>query len=515
MQKKKVALIIGAGPAGLTAAYELLQKTDIHPIILEKDGCVGGISRTVNYKGNRIDIGGHRFFSKSDIVMNWWNSILPFQDTLETFPAQKPKKIPSFKETNRAMLIRNRLSRIFFLKKFFTYPLSLNLETIQGLGITRIIKIGLSYISIKIFPLKQEKSLEEFFINRFGRELYKTFFKAYTEKLWGVPCSKIQAHWGAQRIKGLSMRKALTHAIASLWSNKNINQKNIETSLIEKFLYPKHGPGQMWEAVAEKIQKQGGEIYFHHNVSKLLFTKNTIQKIIAKDTQTNTEKEFSVDYVFSSMPVKHLIHSMGKYAPKEITSIAQKLHYRDFMTVGLLCKKMGMATKIYKKHITPDTWIYIQEPQVKLGRVQIFNNWSPYMVKNPESTAWIGLEYFVTKGDDLWTMPDKDFINFASKELSSTGLINTDDILDSVVIRMEKAYPSYVGEGYNRFHELRTFTDSIENLFLIGRNGMHQYNNQDHSMLSAMEAVQNIIHNVKTKDNIWNVNAEKKYHEKK
>lgn len=359
----KTAIIIGAGPAGLTAAYELLYKTDIKPIIFEMTNDIGGICKTINYKGNKMDIGGHRFFSKSDRVMDLWKNILPLQNGVD------PEK------TDKVMLIRNRLSRIFFLRKFFDYPVSLNFNTISNLGIKRIIKIGLSYIKITLFPIKEEKSLEDFFINRFGRELYLIFFKDYTEKLWGISCNKIKPEWGAQRIKGMSITAAIKHAIKNIFSkDSSISQKNTETSLIKKFMYPKFGPGQLWEELAEIIKQKGGEIYKNHEVIGIKQEKNKIIGVTIKDKKTGTVKTQKADYVFSSMPVKDLIKGMGEEAPKEVQRIAKGLRYRDFITVGLLLKKLKIQL--------PDTWIYIQEKDVKLGRIQIFNNWSPYMVKD-------------------------------------------------------------------------------------------------------------------------------------
>ncbi|MDO9465005.1 MAG: NAD(P)/FAD-dependent oxidoreductase [bacterium] len=485
MSDQKTAIIIGAGPAGLTAAYELLNKTDIKPIIYEMTEDIGGISKTINYKGNRIDIGGHRFFSKSDRVMQWWQKILPSQ-----------------------MLIRTRLSRIFFLRKLFDYPVSLNLNTFSNLGFMRIIKIGLSYIKTRFSPIKNEGSLEDFFINRFGKELYLTFFKDYTEKVWGIPCNRIRPEWGRQRIKGLSISKALLHAVKK--------QKNTETSLIGQFLYPKFGPGQMWEQVARIIKEKGGEIYLKHKVIGLNHHDNEIVEAALKEKTTNELITKTADYFFSTMPVRDLIQSLQNDVPREIQQVAQGLMYRDFITVGLLLRKLKIKNKTRIKtinNIVPDNWIYIQERDVKLGRIQIFNNWSPYMVKD-ENTVWIGLEYFCNEGDELWNKTDENFAKFAIDELAKIDIIEKEDVLDKVVIRMSKTYPAYFGT-YDQFYVIKNFTDKFENLFLIGRNGMHRYNNQDHSMLTAMAAVENIINNIKSKHNIWAVNTEDEYHEDK
>ncbi len=514
-KQKNIAIIIGAGPAGLTAAYELLEHTDITPIILERDDLVGGISRTVDYKGNKIDIGGHRFFSKSDRVMAWWDHIMPFPQTDDDVAREEfdPEK------NDLVMLVRQRLSRIFYLRKFFDYPISLSMQTIKNLGLWRMIKIGVSYVYTRLFPIRPEKSLEDFFINRFGRELYKTFFKDYTEKLWGVPCKTIKADWGAQRIKGLSVREALVHAMKSFRNNKqDLAQKDVETSLINRFLYPKYGPGQMWERVRDIVLRRGGELYLHHEVNHLEFENGRIVRVSATDTTTGVTRTFTPEYVFSSMAVKDLITSL-KNADPHIVNLAQKLCYRDFMTAGLLCKKLHVRDADGKDNPNQqqikDTWIYIQEPDIKMGRIQFFNNWSPYLVNDAEHTTWIGLEYFVTEGDRYWNMSDEDFLAFATKELIAIGMVDADDVLDGVVIRMPKAYPSYIGEGYERFDEIRAYVDDIKNLFLVGRNGMHRYNNSDHSMLSAMTAVENIVTQRANKDNIWDVNVEKEYHEEK
>ncbi len=523
---KKTAVIIGAGPAGLTAAYELLKKTDIIPIVFEMSADIGGISKTVNYKGNRIDLGGHRFFSKSDVVMNWWQNIMPVQGALskEDLKLNNKNKIsklspngPDPEQEDRVMLIRSRLSRIFYLRKFFDYPVSLNFNTISNLGIIRILKIGFSYLSVKISPVKNEKSLEDFFINRFGHELYRTFFKDYTEKVWGVPCKKIQADWGAQRIKGLSVSKALFHALKSIFAKEDsIEQKNTETTLIDQFMYPKLGPGQLWEKVAELIENKGGEIHLKHKVTALELGQNSITEISVRNEETGEIRNIKGDYFFSTMPVKELIQAINGSVPSNVRGIASGLMYRDFITVGLLLDRLKIKNTTLIKtlnNIVPDNWIYIQEGDVKLGRLQIFNNWSPYMVKD-ENKVWIGLEYFCNEGDALWEKPDKEFSEFAIEELARIDIINKEDVLDSTVIRMQKTYPAYFGT-YDKFDEIAAFTDKIENLFLIGRNGMHRYNNQDHSMLTAITAVENIKNGITAKDNIWAVNVEEEYHEEK
>ncbi len=523
---KKKAVIIGGGPAGLTAAHELLATTDIHPVVFEKGEMFGGIARTENYKGNRIDIGGHRFFSKSDRVMDFWRAFLPVQG----YPAQDEIKLgvkkreefvsdgPDPEKTNNVMLIRSRLSRIFYLRKFFDYPVTLSKNTLLNLGIVRVARIGFSYIKIRLFPRKEENSLEDFFINRFGVELYKTFFKDYTEKVWGIPCTKIKAEWGAQRIKGLSVTKTVLHALRSvLPKRKSIEQKDTETSLIETFLYPKLGPGQMWESVAQSIIESGGETILNSEIVRIKLQGKKVVSVTVKDRGSGKEESVPADYIFSTMPIKELITSMEGSVPERVHTLAKGLEYRDFMTAGLLLNKLKIKNETNIKtvgNIIPDNWIYIQEPDVKVGRLQFFNNWSPYLVSNANK-VWIGMEYFASEGDKLWSMSDEAFLEFAKEELAKIGISDESDVVDGVVIRAPKAYPSYTGEGYDHFSEIRDFCDSIENLYLIGRNGMHKYNNQDHSMLSAFEAVRHIRENLKTKENIWNVNAEKEYHEEK
>ncbi len=533
---KKNAIIIGAGPAGLTAAYELLDRTDIVPIIFEKSGDIGGISKTVVYKGNRIDIGGHRFFSKSGRVMEWWLNLFPLQGR----PAKDDKQLgralplasscslrplrsketltqpaPDPEETDIVMLVRSRLSRIFFLRKFFNYPISLTMETLANLGIVRILKIGISYLKARILPVHAEKSLEDFFINRFGQELYRTFFKDYTEKVWGVPCGEIKPEWGAQRIKGLSITKTILHALGKLfYSQDGANRKDIETSLIEQFYYPKLGPGQIWEKAAEIIQANGGQVMLNNSVIGIEKESDRVTHVLVRDAISGQVTRFQADYLFSSMPVRELVAAMGNDVPESVKKVASGLIYRDFITVGLLLNKLRIKNETNQRTVNdliPDNWIYIQEREVKLGRLQIFNNWSPYMADDPD-TVWIGLEYFCNEGDELWTMSEEAFSRFAIGELSSIGIINQEDVLDSTVLKMPKAYPAYFG-SYDKFDLIREYTDRFSNLFLVGRNGMHRYNNADHSMLTAMVAVDNIIEGIRDKANIWQVNTEGEYQE--
>jgi len=525
---KKFAIIIGAGPAGLTAAIELLERSNIQPIIFEKTNTIGGISRTVNYKGNRMDIGGHRFFSKSDRVMEWWKKILPPQGFLskdelsisENYHGVINNNLepggPDPERTNQVMLIRNRLSRIFFIRKFFDYPVSLNIATLHNLGMTRILKITFGYIKISLFPIKKEENLEDFFINRFGKELYFTFFRDYTEKVWGVPCRDINPEWGAQRVKGLSVFKTIVHALKKRSKSKeDFVRKKIETSLIENFLYPKFGPGQLWEDVAQRVTLKGGVLLFEKEVLEINCLNKDLVKVLVRDTISKVDSVYEGNYIFSTMPIKDLIKSILNPVSEEVKRVAEGLLYRDFMTVGLLLKKLNINNKTTiptLNNLIPDNWIYIQEKDVKLGRLQIFNNWSPYMVAD-SNNVWIGLEYFCNEGDELWSMGDNTFIDFAIAELQKIDLIDKNDVLDSTLIRVPKAYPAYFGT-YNELGTVIQYVNSFSNLFLIGRNGMHRYNNQDHSMLTAMVAVDGLIEGNIDKNLIWQVNTEEDYHEK-
>jgi protoporphyrinogen oxidase len=527
----KTALIIGAGPAGLTAAYELLLRTDIRPVVLEKSEYMGGISRTVNYKGNRMDIGGHRFFSKSDRVMNWWMNVMPIEardvtgnGTRTSISYQNksrevamPASGPSPDATDRVMLIRHRKSRIYFLRRFFDYPIKLSKETLVKLGLARTVRIGISYMRALAMQIKPEKSLEEFLVNRFGRELYLLFFKSYTEKVWGVPCNQISAEWGAQRIKGLSITKAITHFVKSTFSKKktaDIQQKDTETSLIEQFMYPKLGPGQLWEYVAETVQKKGGCVLTGWNVETIHVEGNRVGSVVAVHKESGERRSFEADYFFSTMPVQELIRALNTNVPDNVRQVSEGLMYRDFITVGLLLKRLQVRddNSAGLKLLT-DNWIYIQEPDVLVGRMQIFNNWSPYMVADPK-LIWIGLEYFCYDTDELWKKSDQEMIALAKEEVERIGIISQEDVVDATVIRMPKTYPAYFGT-YDRFGEIRDYVNGFENLFLVGRNGMHKYNNQDHSMLTAMTAVDNIAAGITDKSNLWAVNTEMEYHEEK
>jgi protoporphyrinogen oxidase len=502
---KRQAIIIGGGPAGLTAAYELLTRTDIHPIVIERFDYMGGISRTVEYKGNRMDIGGHRFFSKSDRVMNWW---------LE----QLPQETPGQSETeDDVMLVRGRKSRIYFLRKFFEYPIQLSKETLANLGPARTVRIGFSYLRAMLFPIRKVENLEQFFINRFGRELYLTFFKSYTEKVWGVPCDQISAEWGAQRIKGLSIRKAIAHFLKqSSNPSGDIAQKGTETSLIEQFLYPKLGPGQMWEKIATRVQEMGGEIIINFDITSVEEKDGQVVAVSGHDSD-GTPRRFAGDYFFSTTSVKELVQAMvegGTTVPENVRDVAAHLQYRDFIAVGLLVDKLKVSEPGGKYgQLVTDNWIYIQEPDVLIGRLQVFNNWSPFLVAD-RSKVWLGAEYFCYEGDELWTRSEESMAKLAADELAKIDIIERADVHDTVVVHMAKTYPAYFGV-YDRFHEVRDYLDAISNLYLVGRNGMHKYNNQDHSMLTAMTAVDNIIAGRRDKQNIWDVNTEPDYHESK
>ena len=525
MRDARQALIIGAGPAGLTAAFELVKRSDIVPVVLEMSQELGGLSRTANYKGNRIDIGGHRFFSKSDRVMNWWLEVMPTEmtgDAATQISYQNSRRsistndmtAPDPEKQDRVMLVRNRRSRIYFLRKFFDYPISLSGATLSKLGLVRASKIGLSYLKAALRQIKPEKSLEDFLINRFGRQLYLTFFKSYTEKVWGVPCNEISAEWGAQRIKGLSVAKAIAHVFKKAFTaGSGLRQKQVETSLIERFLYPKLGPGQLWEYVAEDVTAQGGRIHKGYTVKRLLTAGTQITAVGATDEQGNY-RVFPADYVFSTMPMQDLVRALDAPVPARIRDISEGLTYRDFITVGMLLNKLQIKGETETgNRLLRDNWIYIQEPDVLVGRMQIFNNWSPYMLADPDK-VWIGLEYFCYETDELWRKSDQDMISLAAEEMERIGIISKSEILDATVIRVPKTYPAYFGT-YDQFPALREYLDQFENLFLVGRNGMHKYNNQDHSMLTAMTAVDNILEGRTDKSNIWAVNTEQEYHESK
>jgi len=514
----KRAIIIGGGPAGLTAAYELLRQTGIKPIIYEAEDRVGGIAKTIEYKGNRMDIGGHRLFSQNGEIEKWWADFLPLQGapSLDQIMLRNKavlshkKNAPDPEKTDKVMLMRRRISRIFFLRKFFSYPLSEHLDTFMKLGFLRILNIFVSYIRSHLFPIKKEKNLEDFFINRFGYVLYTIFFKKYTQKVWGVSCRKISPEWGRQRIKSLSIGVVLYNSVKRFLKKLGFKFDNdkIETSLIEKFLYPKLGIGQLWDEVADAVKAKGGKIYCNKRVVSFVYTDKRLTGVKVKNEITGETTIEEGDYFISTMPVKDLIHCLGKDVPPEVKEVAEALRYRDFILVGLLLKDIKIKNNTNVKtinNILPDNWIYVQERDLRIGRIQIYNNWSPYMVKDM-NTVWLGLEYFCNEGDIFWSKTDKEIIRYGITEIQKMGLADKDDVLESAVIKLTKTYPAYFG-SYGRFGVIRDFTDRIENLFLVGRNGMHRYNNLDHSMLTAMAAVGNIKNGIKTKENIWNINV--------
>ncbi len=514
---KKKVVIIGAGPAGLSTAYELAKSDDFDITILELEKFVGGISRTAYYNGNRMDVGGHRFFTKVERVSDLWHEIMPLQGQPSIDDKVLNRSIPLVEngpdpeKEDVVMLKRHRVSRIYFLKKFFDYPISMKPRTFANMGFGRTLKAGFGYLGSCIHKRK-ENSLEDFYINRFGKPLYQLFFESYTEKLWGVHPSKLSADWGAQRVKGLSLSKAFWNAITKPFRKKN---KKVETSLIEQFEYPKYGPGQLYTLLADSLVKKGVNIVYNSEVNKILLNKDhQISEVICKDG-----KSYKADYFVSSMPIKDLFIALGtEVVNSEAYNTAVNLPYRDFITVGLLLDKLKIKNKTKIPTINdlvPDTWIYVQERDVTMGRMQLFNNWSPYMVKDPLNTVWMGLEYFCSEGDEMWNSSDSDFINMAIDELIRMGIIESkENVLDATRLKVKKAYPAYFG-SYDHFDLVRKELDNISNLYCIGRNGQHRYNNMDHSMLTGLIAADYIKEGNTDKTALWEVNTEKEYHETK
>jgi protoporphyrinogen oxidase len=457
-------IITGAGPAGLTAAYELV-KQGIAPLVLEKGDKVGGIARTETYKGYRFDIGGHRFYTKVEVVQKLWLEVLG-NDFI---------KVP-------------RLSRIYYGGKFFNYPLSV-FNTLLNLGMLESALILLSYFKIKVQPLTEETTFEQWVTNRFGERLYKTFFKTYTEKVWGIPCNEIQADWAAQRIKGLSLTTAVINALFG---------SNDTKTLIKEFDYPRLGPGMMWEKFTEAVESKGGKVELNTGVIRIERDGYRVKNIVAE--KNGEIFRFSADNFISSMPVSALINRMEPPAPEEVLHAARSLNYRAFMIVSLVVNQVDLF---------PDNWIYIHTPDVKVGRIQNFKNWSPEMVPDLSKTC-LGLEYFCNEDDDVWNMDDGDLIKLAAKELEALNLAKASDVEDGVVIRQAKAYPVYDSEYRQHLQVLQDFLTKFENLQTVGRNGMHRYNNQDHSMLTGVLAVRNLNGE---KHNLWEVNTERSYYE--
>lgn len=532
MQK---VIIIGAGPAGITAGYELIKRSpDFEVIILEKSNSIGGIARTIYHNGNRMDIGGHRFFSKSERVNKWWEEIMPMQGELAWDYKKLGRSIatsengPNPDLEDRVMLMRNRVSRIYYKNKFFDYPIKMSFKTIKNMGILTTFIAGLSYLKSCIIR-RPENSLENFFINRFGKKLYSIFFESYTEKLWGRHPRDISADWGGQRIKGLSIIAILKDIFRKIFATKPTKDQ-VETSLIEEFAYPKLGPGQLWECAAADFIKMGqydgnsssetkktrSQIIMNAEVINIHNQKDRITALTYRD-QDGKEHLIDGDIFISSMPIKDLVAGIHE-VPENIANIAQNLPYRDFVTVGILVNKLQLQNDTDIKtlnNIIPDNWIYVQDAEVNLGRIQIFNNWSPYMIKDPENTIWIGLEYFCSEGDHLWNMDNEEWKNLGVKELNHMGILKPDtQILDYHCEKVPKAYPAYF-DSYKDIDKLVTYLDGYHNLYCTGRNGQHRYNNQDHSMETSFLIVDNILTGRTNKENIWKVNTEKSYHEKK
>ena len=518
---KKKVVIIGAGPAGITAGYELLkQKPDDYDVyIYEETDSIGGISKTVKYNGNRMDIGGHRFFSKDDRVVKRWGGVMSRQGkpSFDDIKLKREKPLvpggPDPEKTDRVMLVRNRVSRIYYKHKFFDYPVSLKKQTIVNMGFATTVKAGCSYLKSTVAK-KEENSLENFYINRFGKTLYSMFFEGYTEKLWGRHPREISADWGSQRVKGLSISAVIKDMFSKIGPKKA--DRKVETSLIEEFYYPKLGPGQLWETALNDFINMGGKVIMNSKVTKIVTDNQGSVKSIVID-HNGTPETIDGDIFISSMPVKDLVNGMND-VPDDMLKIANGLPYRDFVTVGLLVDKLNLKNETEIRtlgNIVPDCWIYVQDTGVKLGRIQIFNNWSPYMVKDAEHTVWIGLEYFCNEGDSFWNMDDNKCIAFAIKELISMGVISgKENVKDAHREKIKKAYPAYF-DTYAEIDKLIAYLNKFGNLYCVGRNGQHRYNNMDHSMATSFEAVKNIINGVQSKDNVWSVNTDKEYHETK
>lgn len=511
----KKAVVIGGGPAGLTAAYELLTSIDdVEVTLLEESNVFGGISKTVNYKGNRMDMGGHRFFSKVPEVNDWWERLLPLQgapsydDIALNRAVELSPNGPDPEKEDRVMLHRNRVSRIFFDGKFYDYPISLKPETFKNMGFANTVKCGVSYLGAMLHKLPED-NLENFYINSFGRQLYSMFFEYYTENLWGRHPSEIDASWGAQRTKGLSIGGIIKDVFGKLFAVKN---REVNTSLIEEFKYPKLGPGELWDVAAAEIEKLGGRIV---KDAKVVSLKKDDTKILSVSTADG--KSYEGDYFISSMPLKDLIAGMND-VPTDAARIAAGLPYRDYMTLGVLVKGLALENKTGIATIggiVPDCWVYVQDRSVKMGRFQIYNNWSPYLVEDIENTVWVGLEYFCNEGDAFWNQSEEEFAKLGMEEMIRIGLISDRaQVLDTHLEKVKKAYPAYF-DTYAEIDTLIAYLNTIENLFCVGRNGQHRYNNLDHSMMTSFEAVKCIKTGSTDKSAVWNVNTEKEYHESK
>ncbi len=459
-------VIIGAGPAGLTAAYEL-SKSNVRCVVLERDSVVGGLARTAEYKGYLFDIGGHRFFTKVSLVDRMWHEVLG----------------PDF-------ITRQRLSRIYYKSKFFQYPLEPR-NALLGLGLLESLRCGLSYVNARLFPERPEDNFEAWVSNHFGQRLFKTFFKTYTEKVWGIPCREIQAEWAAQRIRGLSLTSLLWNAVRP-WRNRD-KQQAIRT-LIHEFEYPRRGPGMMWTKVKQIVVGRGSKVVFHAPVERICWEPGRVTAIHAGG------KVYRGNRFISSMPIRELLEALDPAPPEPVRRAAADFNYRDFLTVAVIVTGRGLF---------PDNWIYVHDAAVKVGRIQNYNNWSPEMVPDPETTC-LGLEYFCFEGDSLWRTPDAELIELARRELGLLGLADPSCIVDGTVLRIGKAYPVYDGVYRRGLAAVREFLETVPNLQLVGRNGMHRYNNQDHSMLTAMLAARNVLG---ARYDLWQVNVDADYHE--
>jgi protoporphyrinogen oxidase len=465
---KYPVVIAGAGPAGLTAAYQLAQ-VGRSPLVLERDRCVGGIARTEKYKGYRFDIGGHRFYTKVPQVQDFWMEILG-DDFI---------KVP-------------RLSRIYYQGKFFSYPLSIA-NTLQNLGIITSGHALLSYLKAKVkarlHPVDEPDNFEDWAIDRFGKQLYLTFFKTYTEKVWGIPCSKIHSEWASQRIQGLSLKRAIINALFGTNNTK---------TLIKEFDYPILGPGMMWECVQDKINNLGGKVQLE---TKVITVHHQSDRITGVTMHSETGIEYvDTEHFISTMPISLLIEQLDPPAPEPVITAARSLKYRAFLIVSLIVDAADLF---------PDNWIYVHSPEVKVGRIQNFKNWSAAMVPDSTKTC-LGMEYFCNEGDEIWSMTQSELVTLATREIAQLGLADPSDVIDGVVIRQPKAYPVYDGVYRQHLEVIQSFLSQFQNLHTVGRNGMHRYNNQDHSMLTAMLAVENIMG--KNHD-VWNVNTERSYYE--
>ena len=464
--KNNPIVIIGGGPAGLAAAYEL-SKNNVPCILLEEKNKLGGIARTESFKGYHFDLGGHRFFTKSAEINQIWQEAL-----------------------GQDFITRSRLSRIYYRRKFFNYPLK-PLNAFLGLGMIETGRILTSYFWQKLFPYPQENNFEEWVSNRFGRRLYQIFFKSYTEKVWGLSCKEIGAEWAAQRIKGLSLSSAIVNAFLG-------GRKRAIKTLIDKFEYPKYGPGMMWDKMAEVIKSHGGEIRLNSRVTALELKEDRVV-----NCQVNGNEKISCKQVISSMPLRELMVQLSSFAKHNMAELLTSLKYRAFLIVALI---------IQQEELFPDNWIYIHSPEVKLGRVQNFKNWSPQMVPVADHTC-LGLEYFCNYADELWNSRDQYLISLATEELIRTGLLDDGSkVVDGTVLRVKDAYPVYDAASTKALPKIKESLSKIENLQTIGRAGMHRYNNMDHSMLTGLFAARNILQDRQAHD-LWEVNAEQDYHE--